>query len=53
MLALMVLGGVGMTWTDKAARTREAAALEAIPDVLATWPMPDDITQQLAFPARP
>lgn len=38
VLALALLAVAGATWIARAAKAREAAALEAIPDLLTSWP---------------
>lgn len=41
-LALTVAGSTALSWVDKAAKARETLAMEAIPDVLASWPSAAD-----------
>lgn len=41
-LAVTILGAIAVSWVGKAAKAREAEALEAIPDLLAWWPAATD-----------
>lgn len=40
MIALVAVGATAAAWIGKAAKAREAAALDAIPDLLTWWPLP-------------